>query len=660
MKPVASTMAEVDTLEGEEVKFSISTANSAWVMRSMADLYSNRELAVIREYSTNAFDSNKEKALADGTEIEPIEVTLPNALNPYFAVQDYGVGMTATELKEVYTLFGESTKRESDEYNGMLGFGCKSAVAYTNTFTVTAVKDGQKTVGVITRREDAMGGYLVTLKIVLEVKTSERNGVHIQVPVHNWVEFEQKGRDFYRYWKPGTVRVNGKEPEWAVGEKIDDELYYNANNGASYVVMGNVPYQINNPEALFPKGMNRISFVAYVPLGAVEFVPSREALKYSEHTKKNLHKIINDFVAKSTQLAKDEIAGATTHYEAYKLWDKWRSVIGANSVADLTFKGDKLVDRFPLMGARWNTQQSRYATQGIREWSVAQQNNTLIVYGFPSIDNLNANQKAKAKGWRDLKGMQAQFIVFTENTSIDTPWVDPARVVQWEKVKAEAPKPPKKPRAISPNAGRLAGSFDLISSKGRQYEKDVPQTKELFYIMVKEFNNHEDRRSFARILTEFKIDHDIVLLPANRKDKFLRFYPHAKPIIPVLEAKINFDGPSMVPEDAITYLRMSNRGFLTVLNENNILDPVLKKRIIIAKKNIDELMKEYRSQLDLAIMLGKRDKFKTHNYGQYDDKNRYNPVEAYPLYTSHYSVNVSHVELYINAVYAARKDGKIG
>lgn len=360
MKPVASTITEVDHLPGDEVKFGIGKGQEAWVMRSMADLYSNRELACVREYSTNAYDSNKEKALRDGHDIKPIEVSLPSAMNPYFTVKDAGVGMSRHELAEVYTQFGDSTKRDSDEFNGMLGFGSKSAIAYTNTFTVTAVKDGRKNVGVVTRREDAMGGYLVTLKIVVDnVATSEPSGVTIQIPVHNWREFEQKARDFYRFWEPGTVLVNGREPEWAVGEKIDDNLYYYAHaqgmQNLSYVVMGNVPYRIINSDALFPRGMNRISFVAYVPLGTVEFTPSREDLKYSDHTKNNLRKIISDFVAKSVQTAKDEIAASKTHAEAYKNWTKWRRVIGTGQVDDLTFKGDKLVDDFTLVGDRYDT-----------------------------------------------------------------------------------------------------------------------------------------------------------------------------------------------------------------------------------------------------------------------------------------------------------------
>src|SRR6478672_3693704 len=401
MKPVASTMTEVDNLPGEVVNFSISPANSAWIMRSMADLYSNRELACIREYSTNAYDSNKEKALRDGHDIKPIKVLLPSAMNPTFEVSDSGVGMSEQELKEVYTQFGESTKRDSDDFNGMLGFGSKSAVAYTNTFTVTSVKNGRKVVAVITRREDAMGGYLVSLKIVLNVPTDEDNGVTIQIPVHNWREFEQKAKDFYRFWEPGTVLVNGRAPEWAVGEKIDDNLYYYPSYGQSYVVMGNVPYRIENPDALFPRGMNRISFVAYVPMGTVEFTPSREDLKYSEHTKRNLHKIIDDFSAKAKATADAEIKAAKSHAEAFNVYTKWATVIGVQNLEDLTYKGAKVTAEFPIDGMRYSRTESRYNTYHVNSWYLKDMYRTIIVTGFPAV--LAAHHKAKAREWYDIQ-----------------------------------------------------------------------------------------------------------------------------------------------------------------------------------------------------------------------------------------------------------------
>lgn len=661
MKPVATSLTEVDNLPGqEEVKFSISSANSAWVMRSMADLYSNRELACVREYSTNAYDSNKEKAIRDNHDIKPIEVTLPSAMNPYFSVQDFGVGMSETELKEIYTQFGESTKRDSDEYNGMLGFGSKSAIAYTNTFTVTSVKNGRKTVGLITRREDAMGGYLVTLKIVLTTATSEPSGVNIQIPVHNWREFEQKATDFYRFWKPGQVLVNGREPKWAVGEKIADDLYMYPNAGTSYVVMGNVPYRIENPDALFPRGMNRISFVAYVPLGDVEFTPSREDLKYSEHTKKNLHAIINNFISTAVDTAKKEIAEAKTHAEAYLAWSKWSNVIGRSQVDDLTFKGDKLVDSFKINGSRVDIQAHRYGTWTINNWNVSDVKNALFVTGFDI--NLATPHKKKVKDWINLKSKTFRYVIFTAEATVDSPWVDPSHVVTWETIKKEAPKAPKKPRAVNPAWGRKAGTFDLISRTGREVEKDVPSTKALYYVMVKEYNV---QRELGKVLAEFDMDHQVVLLPANRKDKFLRFYPHAKPIMPELTSKVNKDGNALLTPDAELYLSTEHneRNIIAKLEESKFDDPVVKALIRIFKVPEREHLKEYSRHMRLAHVLGIND-FKKHKYQNYWECKATPATSRYPLLGNFNTYDVTdaknkHIYFYCNSLHNARANGKI-
>jgi hypothetical protein len=665
MKPVASTMTEVDNLPGEEIKFGIGKGKEAWVMRSMADLYSNRELACIREYSTNAYDANKELALDNGTDIAPIEVTLPNAMNPYFTVKDQGVGMDRRELAEIYTQFGDSTKRDSDEFNGMLGFGSKSAIAYTNTFTVTSVKNGLKNVGVVTRREDAMGGYLVTLKIIVDnVPTSEHSGVAIQIPVHNWREFEQKANDFYRFWVPGTVIVNGRQPKWAVGEKIDTDLYYYANsqgNNTSYVVMGNVPYRIINSDALFPRGMNKISFVAYVPLGTVEFTPSREDLKYSEHTKNNLKKIINDFVTKSVQTAKDEIAAATTHADAYKAWVKWRSVIGQGQVDDLTFKGDKLVDDFDLDGMRYDTSAYRNGTYTIRRWAVSSMETTIIITDFTPA--LNAGHKKKVKEWiaaTNRKGIN--YIIFTTKASITSPWVDPTRVVTWETVKKEAPKAPKKAKAQSASWGRKAGSFDLITANGRQREQDVPSAKDLYFVTVQEYNVQRD---LSAVLKEFHLTHEVVLVPANRMDKFIRFYPHAKPIMPELKAKVVLDGMSLITPEGQIFLATDRgtRSIFAAMDETKVDDPAMKTLIKVFKTPENTYLLEYARNYRLANVLNMGNKFKQHPWQSYWDSKATPLTDKYPLagqfdYRRANETINKHIYLYMNAVYAARKDGK--
>ena len=63
-------------------------------------LYSDKILAVIREYSANAIDAHVEMDKAS----TPIKVTLPNKLNLKLKVRDFGRGLTETESAEIYAM----------------------------------------------------------------------------------------------------------------------------------------------------------------------------------------------------------------------------------------------------------------------------------------------------------------------------------------------------------------------------------------------------------------------------------------------------------------------------------------------------------------------------------------------------------------------------
>ena len=60
-------------------------------------LYSDKELAIIREYSTNAADAHVEAGIAD----TPIEITLPTKLSPTFKIRDFGLALNDSEIQDV-------------------------------------------------------------------------------------------------------------------------------------------------------------------------------------------------------------------------------------------------------------------------------------------------------------------------------------------------------------------------------------------------------------------------------------------------------------------------------------------------------------------------------------------------------------------------------
>jgi len=103
-----------------------------------SSLYANKIRAIIRELSCNAYDSH----VAAGNLTTPFDMHLPNQLEPWFSIRDYGVGLTHKQVVDIYTTYFESTKTGSNDFVGALGLGSKTPFSYTDNFTVTAVKDG--------------------------------------------------------------------------------------------------------------------------------------------------------------------------------------------------------------------------------------------------------------------------------------------------------------------------------------------------------------------------------------------------------------------------------------------------------------------------------------------------------------------------------------
>lgn len=652
--PTKTHFTEVDNLPGEEVNFTIG--DPRWVMQSLADLYSNKELAVAREYSTNARDSHIEAGKAD----VPIQVSLPNFMSPYFVVEDFGIGMSEQELKKTYTAFGSSTKRNSNDYNGILGFGSKSGIAYTEQFTVTAVKNNVQTIGVITRRPD----YSIVLKIVSVRDVVASNGVKISIPVHNHAEFAKKAQDFYRFWEPGTILVDGKEPEQAVGEKIDDNLYFSTTPGTSYVVMGNVGYRIANPEALFRNARtNSISFVAYVDNGAVEFTPSREDLKYTEHTKATLYRVIKDFEDKMLVEAKRQVEQAATHYEAWEARKAWSERLGTELFKHMEYKGEKIpwsIDFAPTNVMRYKMPSYgsgyKYNTDRVKYVDMSSVTKTLFVTEF--APELNATHKRKVREYADHIGAVAHTNKMFHHTvfvakKFESPWIPAENIITWEDLKSAVPK---KPRVYVPKASRPKGTHDFYEVGNYSVDKELPNDgRDLFYVDVPD----DKKFSIDTALQELDEDIIVVRLPVNRINKFLRDNPGTKHFLDYARSKIVADGASLLDDKTKYAMRLGNatKKWVRIMSGHTLDDPLFEEISDTLKHT--EKGKAYDSNLSLARSLGKYYDVKEFNVPWNDVVE---PItKAYPLLDkiSTYDIDSNkelreEIATYINARYAQK------
>lgn len=286
MKPAESTIDVQSNITGREIDLTVDASSMGHLMRILTDLYSDPIKAIVREYSTNALDSHREAGVN-----APIIVELPSYMSPVFKVKDFGVGLSQDEIVEVYSKYGASTKRETNEQTGMLGLGCKSALSYTSQFTIVGRKDGREVMVSASRNDQGAG----TMTLVADRETDQGNGVEITVPVStNDVSlFEAAAKDFFCTWEPEQVTVIGAEIPFVSDSKnywMSEDVVvvpfnvgkYSYRRPQVYIVQGGVAYPVEYQRWDFlPK--NADVFV-YMDIGSIDFTPSREELHYTPRT----------------------------------------------------------------------------------------------------------------------------------------------------------------------------------------------------------------------------------------------------------------------------------------------------------------------------------------------------------------------------------------
>lgn len=639
MIPVKHDIVQTDNLPGKEYEFGIG--DPRWVMQALADTYSNREKAVVREYSTNAYDEHVKFGID-----EPIEVTLPNEYENFFVVRDYAEGMSLATLTETYTQFGLSDKRESNDTNGMLGIGSKVGSAYTDSYMVTSIHEGEKIVAVVNKRPD----HSVYLKVVAIAPTTERSGVEIKILVHNVDVFNHVARDFYKFWPSGRVRINGELNVQDVGEKVNDTFYLNAGMLNSYVVFGNVAYRLENPSALFVgKPMRYTPFVAYVPNGVFEFSNDRENLKYTETTKARLSALIDDVAKDIPPFAQREIDAATDHFDAYSRWVAWGNRIGYEVLGDLTFKGAKLSSTFEIDAFRWTPRHGNRVR--IDKFEVAKVADTLFITGYGGNTGSKHKSMVKEFAQNHMTGHIARY-VFTHNEKINSPWVKKDNVYSWEHIKATLPKNVRTSSGYTWNSGRIPGSWDYYSDSGFKTQEPLPvDVKNIFWISVQ-----ADKRWFPRRAMEMlgMKDWVVLVVPANRRAKLLRENPNIQQWVNWAKSQVVTDVDSLLSDEAKRYLSipMRDRNWLNALG-GDVEDPAFKKNLDLISRG-PELLTAYRKNNELAnevsVYIGE------HSI-KADETNSLSAL--YPLLIRlSYAGKKEEVVEYINAVYAARKGKK--
>lgn len=638
MLPNKTEFKQSGTLDGEDITMSFDENSLDFLAGVLTDLYSDKELAVIREYSTNARDSH----VAAG-QTRPIEVFTPTALSYNFKVRDYGLGLSKDDIYNIYSKYGASTKRETNAQTGMLGLGCKSALTYSDQFSIISVKDAIKIMVNVSRSES--GGGQMT--IVYEKETDEPNGVEIVVPVGRNNDFKFKTKEFFKYWDESEVIIDGKPPVQLNLKRVTDKIYLKEDPGyyeKSWLVMGGVPYEINQEKIRLPKG-----FVAFVDIGAVAFTPSREHLRYTQKTLEVLNALHEEYKVNIMKAIQAELDSYENKFELAKCFYKWKKTLDFQNIkiieTDFNYRGESLKITASF-DAKWqNGRQFSHISHGkwgLTDLTIDSVEYSTLVIDF-DVDKLTSYQKRKLNYWADKNG-QSNTFYFCKKLDKDS-WISGMSQVSWTDILAI-----KIPRTSTSKKNETPTYEVFVDDKTISVEK-LDKTRPIFYSTKSEWRDvWEVCHSFSKWFKDIQF----AFVGQNRLKKFMTLYPNAVPMKTGIHNYIeNYVNSLTNKETEMISSDSYERARFKSLDPLRVVDPQLRYLVESSGKT-DEISKLQYKWDDMCRLSWKTGyKIKEIERGKtpqwvYD---RYHLLGAIINNRTHYPEYADHIYLYINTVY---------
>lgn len=354
-----------------ESAFTIKTTAKSFEILS-SGLYTDPITAIIRELSCNAYDSH----VAAGKKDVPFTIHIPNSLEPYFSVIDYGVGLSDEQIRGesipvmvennegklvqsvdennelmfqrvggLYTTYFDSTKTDSNDFIGALGLGSKSPFSYTNAFEVIACYNGVKRMYSIFLNESG----IPSVALLHESETVDSNGIEVKLPIkkEDMIEFKNKTADALRYFpvKPDVIGYHGFKFKKLPEKRLDGEDWFVANDGWEHehftAVQGNVPYRVNINQIseylndFETKFLKNASVVAFFDIGELDIAANREEIRYDEKTKNNIIKKVSHICESLTKEIERHIPVDLTSY--------WDACVILNIISRNIFDYDRAI-----------------------------------------------------------------------------------------------------------------------------------------------------------------------------------------------------------------------------------------------------------------------------------------------------------------------------
>lgn len=327
---------EISGAVNQPSTFGIAVNGTAFKVLS-SHLYANKVRAIIRELSCNARDAH----VAAGNKHKPFAIHLPTSFEPFFAIKDYGTGLSDKDVHELYCQYFGSSRNNSNLFVGALGLGSKSPFCYTEGFSVTSRHDGMTRIYSCYIDEQGMPAVLLQTE---EATPDAPAGMEISFPVKQddvW-EFENQARYAMEFFNPVpeiNVEIEIEHAEYKIKTKLfglrDDDEPPRAIQGAVQYAIGNIDESRLSQEQ---QSLIKMPLDLFFPIGELSVAASRESLSNDEATVANILKALNGVQDALLEDVKKKLTACKTLWDAKVLLF---SLSNNDHIGDLVSKAAK-------------------------------------------------------------------------------------------------------------------------------------------------------------------------------------------------------------------------------------------------------------------------------------------------------------------------------
>lgn len=277
----------------EDIQAGIDENSKAFLFEMMSkSLYSNPIGSIVREITSNCFDSHKEAGIEDAVVIKKGN----DEEGDFISFIDIGVGLSPDRIKNIYMKYFSSTKRDTNDQIGGFGLGSKTPLSYTDSFYINTVFEKTKYMYVFSK-----GREFPTLSLLDASETTERNGTEIRIYIKNYNDEQKFKNELIKqlcYFDNVVFDSRwGIQNDYKIYEgdtfKFKSVDQYESN---LHIVLGKVAYPIDW-ESIEIEPVNIACGIRF-EIGELEVTPNREAIRYTDTSipliKEKIQKVIDE------------------------------------------------------------------------------------------------------------------------------------------------------------------------------------------------------------------------------------------------------------------------------------------------------------------------------------------------------------------------------